>query len=252
MSRLAWGDYPVSPVNSRDVAELFKKHHKNVLRDIDDRRQEIGSDLSRSFWYRTAISVDAYGRDQPSVDLTRDGLVFLASRWTGGDATRFLLRYMDAFNAMEAVLKSEMPPIAEMIISGLREAVAPLAVRFDSQDSAIEGVKVEISGVKVQVNGIADEISVIKGWLRNRPRKISDITKREHIDALGLLFGGMCPCGCGRVVVENGVKSPFAEFDHFYANSKADAAHTWLIHKICHSDFTFGRRDRRDGLRRSS
>jgi hypothetical protein len=45
-----------------------------------------------------------------------------------------------------------------------------------------------------------------------------------------------------------GQRSPFAEFDHFYASSHPDPEHTWLICKPCHTGLTTGRvsRDQRE------
>jgi len=74
-----------------------------------------------------------------------------------------------------------------------------------------------------------------------RRRALSDATRREHISDIKAL-GGRCPgCNTAEVVSTDGVRSPFAEFDHFYANSQPDGAHTWLICKPCHADLTTGR-----------
>jgi len=37
-----------------------------------------------------------------------------------------------------------------------------------------------------------------------------------------------------------GQRSPFAEYDHFYASSHPDPEHTWLICKPCHTGLTTG------------
>jgi Rha family phage regulatory protein len=66
--------------NSRDVAEMFEKRHDNVLRDING--LDISSDL-RASWFHPVISTDAYGREQPSVDITRQGFTLLVMGWTG-------------------------------------------------------------------------------------------------------------------------------------------------------------------------
>ena len=44
------------------------------------------------------------------------------------------------------------------------------------------------------------------------------------------------------IIAENGVKSPFSEYDHFYCNSKRDAAHTRLICKKTHNALAYGSR----------
>ena len=73
----------VPVVNSRDVADAFGKRHDNVVRNIKD--LEISSDL-RTSWFRETSVLDAYGREQPSFDLTRQGFTLLVMGWTGEPA----------------------------------------------------------------------------------------------------------------------------------------------------------------------
>lgn len=128
---------------------------------------------------------------------------------------------------------SQVPEVAQQIIVGLKEALAPLAIRFDGQDRAIERVE-------ARVDGIAEDIASIKARMLNSRRRINEEDKREHVDATSCL-GGRCPCCSLAMVVENGIKTPFSEFDHFYQANRPDADHTWLICKPCHTEFTTGR-----------
>lgn len=101
--------------NSRDVATVFDKEHRNVLRDI---RKLIGMrpELSR-LNFEPAEYVDEQGKARPTYDMDRDGFTLLAMGFTGEKALDFKLRYIAAFNAMEAALKSdatvELPPYPE-------------------------------------------------------------------------------------------------------------------------------------------
>lgn len=127
------------------------------------------------------------------------------------------------------------------LILAVREIVAPLAIRFDHQDQTI-------GKVEAKVEGIAQDVASIKFRLDHRRRNLTAETKREHVSAVQVL-GGRCPCcGTAPVVDESGAKAPFAEFDHFYQNSKPDPDHTWLICQPCHTKLTTGRvpRDKRN------
>lgn len=219
----------VPVVNSRDVAELFEKDHKHVLRDIDGLL--TGPNLGRLDWFRAASYRDAKGEDRRSFDLTRDGFTLLVNRWTGEKALRFQIRYIEAFNAMEKALNEGAPVTGTDLIKAIREIVAPLAVRFDGQDRAIERVE-------ARVDGIAQDMASIKARILNGRIKIKEPTKREHVDALNEL-GRRCPCCSQATVIVDGQRSQFAEFDHFYQSSKPDADHTWLICKPCHNEFTY-------------
>ena len=207
------GNVPV--VNSRDVADLFEKRHNNVLRDIE--ALEIYSDLSRS-WFRSISVTDSYGREQPSFNMTRQGFTLLVMGWTGERATAFKVRYIEAFDAMEATLRSPSATVSpDHLIQAVREIVAPLAIRFDGHDRAFERVE-------RRVDGLSEDVAAIKFKLLNGRRNLSASTKREHENAIRLL-GDRCPC-CGEnaVVNERGI-SKFAQYDHFYANSHPNAEH---------------------------
>src|SRR4030095_460391 len=82
-------------VNSRDVATVFEKEHKNVLRDIDALLH--GSNLSGGSggWFRELQSEHPAisGRFDRSFNLTRDGFTLLMMGWTGERAMQFKVRY---------------------------------------------------------------------------------------------------------------------------------------------------------------
>jgi Rha family phage regulatory protein len=220
----------VPVVNSRDIAEVFGKQHKNVLRDIENL---IGSNVSRS-WFRPVTVLDNYGREQPSINLTRDGFMLLVMGWNGERAMALKVAYIEAFNAMESELRTRDVTTHSDLIESIREIVRPLSVRFDGQDVAIERIE-------TRVDGIADEVSHIKFRLCHGRRRLSEATKREHVAATFAL-GGRCPCcGMAEVIDKDGNRSTFSEFDHFYHNSNPSVDATWLTCKPCNQDLATGK-----------
>jgi Rha family phage regulatory protein len=226
-------------VNSRDVADKFGKRHTHVLTDID--RLRTSAEISADLWFHPATVLDGYGREQPSFNLTRQGFTLLVMGWTGERAMQFKVRYIEAFDAMEAELRERAPLVTtDGLISAVREIVAPLAVRFDGQDQAIEQVKTE-------VRSVAGDVAWIKHKLTNKRNLPTRGTLAEHEDSVKLL-GGKCPC-CGIAdVIVDGKRSQFADCDHFYQNSLPNVEHTWIICRPCHNDLTHGRvsRDQRE------
>lgn len=224
--------------NSRDVAQVFGKEHRHVLRDIDALLH--GPDLGDG-WFQEVRSEHPTvpGRFDRSFDMTRDGFTLLVMGWTGERALAFKVRYIQAFNAMESQIKAGGSD--DRFLAAVREIVAPLAVRFDGQDVAL-------ARVETRVDALAEDMAYVKTALRGRRRDLSAETKREHVADLRLL-GGRCPC-CDQAMVltPDGDRSSFADFDHFYANSYPDGSHTWLICKPCHGGLTSGRvaRDQRE------
>lgn len=87
--------------NSRDVASLFGKRHDNVLRALD------ALECSPKFTalnFEVSEYKDASGRTMRSMNMTKDGFVFLVMGFTGPEAARFKEAYIQRFNEMEAEL----------------------------------------------------------------------------------------------------------------------------------------------------
>ncbi|MFC3072374.1 Rha family transcriptional regulator [Shinella pollutisoli] len=89
---------------SYDLADRFRKAHKNVLRDIDKIRSECGAEFDR-LNFEPIDYLDAKGRKQRAYRLTRDGFSLVVMGFTGSEATTWKIKYIDAFNAMEDELR---------------------------------------------------------------------------------------------------------------------------------------------------
>jgi Rha family phage regulatory protein len=96
--------------NSKNIAAMFDKEHKDVLRIING--LEIGAELRRSFFIPNTTP-DSYGRPQTTYDMTRDGFTLLAMGFTGPKALQFKLAYIKAFNEMEDALRGPAQAPAE-------------------------------------------------------------------------------------------------------------------------------------------
>ncbi|WP_376717802.1 Rha family transcriptional regulator [Labrys neptuniae] len=88
--------------SSQNIARVFDKEHKHVIRDIE----KIGPDLDPSLgWYRLSDYLDAYGRPQKRYLITRDGFALLVMGYTGEKALRVKVACIQEFNWIEANLK---------------------------------------------------------------------------------------------------------------------------------------------------
>ena len=90
-------------VSSRDIARVFEKEHKIVMRDI---RNIIAQDPDwvDGFNFVPISETDSYGREQPVYLITRDGFTLLVMGYTGAKAMTFKKAYIAAFNKMERSL----------------------------------------------------------------------------------------------------------------------------------------------------
>lgn len=90
-------------VSSRNVAKVFEKEHKSILRSIAN-ITETPNGLSKNFTERNFVPSeyrDSTGRKLPEYLLTRDGFVMLVMGFNGRKAMRFKEAYINKFNEME-------------------------------------------------------------------------------------------------------------------------------------------------------
>ena len=92
-------------VLSTEVAERFQKKHQHILRDID----RLRSILPKSFYesnfgqsFREVSTGKGTIREFPVYLLTRDAFSLPVMGFTGSAAIRWKLKYIEAFNALEA------------------------------------------------------------------------------------------------------------------------------------------------------
>ena len=86
---------------SLKVAEMFDKRHDNVLRDIKD-LLEVGE--IDALHFEVISYKDSMNRDKPMYLIDRDGFTLLAMGFTGKEALKFKVQYIQAFNKMEEEL----------------------------------------------------------------------------------------------------------------------------------------------------
>ncbi|MGV0961788.1 MAG: Rha family transcriptional regulator [Limnohabitans sp.] len=91
---------------SLNVADVFGKQHKDVLKAIGRVKNDVS--VSDAEFGRRNFAPSSYlneqGKEQPMFQVTRDGFTLLAMGFTGKEAMKFKLAYIDAFNRMESEL----------------------------------------------------------------------------------------------------------------------------------------------------
>lgn len=87
-------------VSSRQVAKRFSKEHKNVLASI---REILSAEKSADKFYELS-NYKYRGRELPEYYMNRDGFALLVMGFTGKIALQWKVKYINAFNEMEAEL----------------------------------------------------------------------------------------------------------------------------------------------------
>ena len=90
-------------VTSRQVAEDFGKQHQHVTQAIENLISE--NSLLKSMMMESEYTTER-GRKYKEYLLTRDGFSLLVMGFTGAKALEWKLKYIEAFNKMEQVMKN--------------------------------------------------------------------------------------------------------------------------------------------------
>ena len=95
---------------SRNIAEVFGKNHRDVLRDIRHILSSLPDESNN--WGMRNFALTPYTDPQNKQTyneylITKDGFTLLVMGYTGETAMRFKLAYIQRFNEMETLLKEQ-------------------------------------------------------------------------------------------------------------------------------------------------
>jgi Rha family phage regulatory protein len=91
--------------DSREVANIVNKQHKNLLADIRNYSNVLtGSKISPLDFFIESAYVDSKGETRPNYLLTKQGCEMIANKMTGEKGVLFTAKYVQAFNQMENYL----------------------------------------------------------------------------------------------------------------------------------------------------
>lgn len=92
--------------DSLTVAEHFNKRHDRVLRAIDNLIESFPKNGERKMFKATTRKTDD-GQHHRMYLMNRDGFTLLAMGFTGKKAMEWKLKYIDAFNQMEKIIREK-------------------------------------------------------------------------------------------------------------------------------------------------
>ncbi|HCY7492202.1 TPA: Rha family transcriptional regulator [Staphylococcus aureus] len=130
-------------VDSREVAEMVGKEHKNLIRDIENYRSVIlqSSKLSPDDYFVESTYLGANNRQTKHYLLTKKGCDIVANKMTGSKGILFTATYVDAFHKMDEYIKQQ----AQLNVP--QTPMQALRLMFE----ATEETKQEIKNVKDDV-----------------------------------------------------------------------------------------------------
>lgn len=146
---------------SLQVAEVFKKNHQHVLRDLDSLKEGV-QNWTDLFWE------DSYVHPQNKqtyrmIYMNRDGFTLLAMGFTGREAIQFKLKYIEAFNKMEQVVHQPK------VLSEKEQLRASMRLSLETSEE-VEVLKVEVNDLKEKVE---NQITIDHGEQRRLQKAVA-------------------------------------------------------------------------------
>lgn len=178
-------------VSSRQIAENFDKNHRDVLRAVDNLKEDVRN-FAQMFFEST--EPDSYGREQRAYLMNRDGFTLLAMGFTGKAALEWKLKYIAAFNEMEKKL-ADQPQLtrSQLLATALIaaheeleqkdkqiETMKPKALFADAVSASKKSILVGEMAKLLSQNGINIGQNRLFDWLRRNGYLIKDPKRSDY------------------------------------------------------------------------
>lgn len=110
--------------NSKLVAEVFGKEHRNVVRDIKNLIEGgvLKNEQTPMFEETTYVN-EQNKQSYPMFIMNQDGFTLLAMGFNGKKAMEFKLKYIEAFNAMKRQIEQSKPSVPQNYLEALKSLV---------------------------------------------------------------------------------------------------------------------------------
>lgn len=123
---------------SLKVAEIFEKEHRVVMKSI---RNLTAQNYAVKKMFVEDSYLNSRNQQQPMYYMNRDGFTLLAMGFTGSKAMEFKLKYIEAFNKMEKIVKQELPQTPEEKLALTMEVTLRLDKRVGKLEKSIDEIQ---------------------------------------------------------------------------------------------------------------
>lgn len=167
-------------VSSREVANNFEKRHADVLEKIVNLINEIQPTENSVRYFIPNEYCDLKGEMRKEYLLTRDGFSLLVMGFTGEKALQWKLKYIEAFNEMEKVIKQNLPTTYKDALKQLLEKeevkerlqhaydeMKPKAIFADAVQSSTTSILIGDLAKLIKQNGYDIGQNRLFQWLRD-------------------------------------------------------------------------------------
>jgi Rha family phage regulatory protein len=141
MNQLVFVEKGKAVTTSLIVADVFRKNHADVLRDI--RKMECSEEFRLSNFAESTY-VNSQNKEMPMYYMNQKGFTLLAMGYTGKEAMKFKEAYINEFERMEEELKKPR------VLSEREQLVAAMKLSIETAEE-ITAVKEEVKEVRGMV-----------------------------------------------------------------------------------------------------
>lgn len=155
-------------VTSRQIAGDFQKRHSHVVEAIENKIKSLTTENSEVKISKLFIptTFNHNGNEYKEYLLTRDGFTFIVMGFTGAKADSWKLKYIEAFNKMEKVLKNkQLSPMEQLKL----------------QYEVIEEHEEKLSSIETKVNKLENSMTIDYA----QQEKLSRLAREKVVRVLG-------------------------------------------------------------------
>lgn len=109
--------------NSKLVAEVFGKNHKDVMKAIRNLTEGSAQNCAVHQMFSESTYLNEQNKEQPMFIMNQDGFTLLAMGFNGKKAMEFKLKYIEAFNKMKKEIESSKPSLPQNYLEALKSLV---------------------------------------------------------------------------------------------------------------------------------
>lgn len=126
-------------LDSREVAEMVGKEHKELLRDIRRYCEQLGeSKIALTDFFTESTYKTEQNKIMPCYLVSKKGCEFIAHKLTGVKGTEFTAKYINRFHDMEEVIQENVIPQGKELLA---LAVLEAQKTIEEKDAQIEEMK---------------------------------------------------------------------------------------------------------------
>lgn len=151
---------------SLNVAESFGKNHRDVLEAINNKIDSAENSAQYEKMFAEGSYKDRSGKSNKMYFMNRDGFTFIAFGFTGKRADKFKLKYIEAFNKMEATIRSGNKPLS------ISEQIQTIAKGYTELESDVKNIKLDVSDVK---NRMGLPTNMKRSFTKARNKKVIEL-----------------------------------------------------------------------------